>query len=149
MMILADLTGALGTFVGGMVATAVLIGLWLYLQKDTIPKTVQEIMATKEGREELAGLGTKQRYVPMVVEQCPECEGYGKPHHTRLTTAGVEHYTENVICKACEGTGLKGGSPDYRNVLCQACEGKGESVGVQCFVCSGTGVLRREKSAYS
>lgn len=139
----------------GLVAIGLLIYLYMIFGKEAEPApTVQEMMMTKEGREELAKVGGRDATSKPIV-LCPNCEGYGKPHHTRLTAHGVEHYTDPVMCIPCEGTGLRGGSPDYRNVICQACEGRGfmgdvtAQLGPACGICRGTGVVRREKIAHS
>lgn len=133
--------------------------LWAYLMAPPEPQrvSIQQMLSTKEGREQLAEMIAK-RYPPGTVKPafdiCPTCEGFGKlGQRYSVWEGGATSFLDGPICTECNGTGIKGGT-DYENVTCQQCNGKGAIVsapmqqGPKCVVCNGTGILkvRKEKT---
>lgn len=110
-------------------------------------RTTSEMLATKEGREELSRMmDTRYGRTPRQdFERCPDCEGYGRSGHGTSVINGVATgITWGVICQSCDGTGIKLGL-SYIVLECPNCDGTGAKDGIKCGMCAGTKVIRRDK----
>lgn len=136
---------AIVTLVVGIGITALIIW-WVVRSMPPEHKMsrVQEMLGTKEGREELARLqeGTNNPRA-VIVTPCEACKGYGKlnPRWERGRDGSPVFTTDNDICPVCEGTGVWGGL-DYKNVSCPQCEGAGSTPNGVCGFCNATGVVK-------
>jgi len=133
------------TFLG--ITITGLVVWWVVRSMPPEPKMsrVQEMLGTKEGREELAKLqeGVYARPYPIRNPACKTCEGYGKlnPRWVRGDDNSPVFTSDKTICPDCEGTGFEGGL-DYKNVECPQCEGAGASPNGACGFCNATGVVK-------
>jgi hypothetical protein len=141
-MIWSILITVVGVLITGLV-------VW-WVMHSIPPRTISssELLATKEGREKLAGILAKV-FPPVVkttFEKCETCEGFGKlGHHIIIQDGGPAEVTSDEICKDCGGTGIKGGL-DYVVIACSICGGKGflgsETFGPKCQECNGSKVVK-------